>query len=87
MQIGAMKDAWSEENDKIEYETTSGAKFRPSLLNGLVEPPDRAAILASLPGREECDGLVGRFFKAYNPLIPARCEFFNMCFQPSVRQQ
>lgn len=71
-----MKDAWSEENDKIEYETSSGAKFRPSLLNGLVQPPDHATILGTLPTREECDKLVARFFDAYNPFIPTRCESF-----------
>lgn len=78
-ELGAMKDAWSEENDKIEL--SSGPQqspvtrgHRPGLLAGLTQPPDRSTILASLPSREAADKLLIRFFESYNPAIPARCE-------------
>jgi hypothetical protein len=74
-----MKDAWSEENDKIELSNGSQSPVtkdhRPSLLAGLTQPPDRSTIFASLPSREACDKLVARFFDSYNPAIPARCKF------------
>ena len=70
-----MKDAWSEENDKIEYldteQTNSKNVHRPSLLNGLEPPPDRATILSSLPPREEASKVIKRFFDSYSPSIPA----------------
>jgi hypothetical protein len=72
-----MKDAWSEENDKIEYTSgpaPSGRPYRPTLLSGLAQPPDRATILDSLPSREAADKLVARFFDSYNPAIPAPCK-------------
>jgi hypothetical protein len=80
--LGAMKDAWSEENDKIKFSSGSQSPItkdhRPSLLSGLTQPPDRSAIVASLPSREEADKLVTRFFQSYNPAIPARCEFMPL---------
>jgi hypothetical protein len=75
--LGAMKDAWSEENDKIEFFSASQSPItkyhRPSLLSGLTQPPDRSTIIASIPFREEADKLVTRFFQSYNPATPARC--------------
>ena len=75
----AMKDAWSEENDKIEFSNGSQSPitkdYRPSLLSGLTQPPDRSTIVGSLPSREAADKLVARFFESYNPANPARCEF------------
>ena len=74
-----MKDAWSEENDKIEF--TAGFQpaiakaHRPGLLSGLTQPPDRSTILASLPSKDAADKLVIRFFNSYNPAIPARCKY------------
>jgi hypothetical protein len=80
--LGAMKDAWSEENDKIEFSSGSQSPItkdhRPSLLSGLTQPPDRSTIVASLPSREEADKLVTRFFQSYNPATPARCEFMSL---------
>ncbi|TVY40660.1 Fusarisetin A cluster transcription factor, partial [Lachnellula subtilissima] len=73
-ELGAMKDAWSEENDKIEFSNgpvPTGKPFRPSLLSGLSQPPDRATIMESLPSREAADRLVSQFFKSYTPSIPA----------------
>ncbi|KAE9375537.1 hypothetical protein N431DRAFT_332569 [Stipitochalara longipes BDJ] len=74
--LGAMKDAWSEENDKIEFSTGSASPVtkdhRPSLLSGLTQPPDRSTIVGSLPSRETADRLVARFFESYNPATPAR---------------
>jgi hypothetical protein len=79
--LGAMKDAWSEENDKIEFSTGSETPItkdhRPSLLSGLTQPPDRSTIVASLPPREAADKLVARFFESYNPASPARCKFIR----------
>ena len=73
-----MKDAWSEENDKVDHlsnqKPVGGTVFRPSLLAGLSEPPDHATILGSLPSREASDRLIKRFFDAYNPQIPAQCK-------------
>jgi hypothetical protein len=74
-----MKDAWSEENDKIEFSngfhtSVTGKPHRPGLLSGLTQPPERSVIMASIPSREEADKLVSRFFDSYNPAIPARCE-------------
>lgn len=72
-----MKDAWSEENDKIEYKggsVTTGEPYRPSLLSGFSKPPDRATIVESLPSREAADKLVSRFFDSYTPSVPATCE-------------
>lgn len=70
-----MKDAWVDDHEQIETSlppaTTS---HRPSLLNGLGEPPDRATILASLPTRKQADKLIERFFQSYNPSIPACCK-------------
>ncbi|KAF4631297.1 hypothetical protein G7Y89_g6826 [Cudoniella acicularis] len=75
-ELGAMKDAWSEENDKIEFSsgspTSTTKPYRPSLLSGLAQPPDRATVLESLPSRDAADKLVTRFFDSYNPSIPAR---------------
>ncbi|KAE8452752.1 hypothetical protein EG329_013024 [Mollisiaceae sp. DMI_Dod_QoI] len=75
--LGAMKDAWSEENDKIEFtngfqEPIATRPHRPGLFSGLTQPLDRATILASLPTREAADKLILRFFDSYNPAIPAR---------------
>jgi hypothetical protein len=76
-----MKDAWSEENDKIEFttgfESLITKAHRPSLLAGLTQPPDRSTIVASLPSRSAADKLIARFFDSYNPAIPARCEFIQ----------
>jgi hypothetical protein len=73
-----MKEAWSEENDKIEYtsnpQSPASKMHRPGLLAGLTPPPDRATILASIPSREASDTLILQFFESYNPAIPARCE-------------
>jgi hypothetical protein len=73
-----MKDAWSEENDKIEFSSGSQSPItkdhRPSLLAGLTQPPDRSTIVASIPSREAADKLVTRFFESYNPATPARCK-------------
>jgi len=84
--LGAMKDAWSEENDKIEYSIGSQSPttkdYRPSLLSGLTQPPDRSTIVGSLPSRETTDKLVARFFESYTPATPARCEFIY--FQVSL---
>ena len=80
--LGAMKDAWSKENDKIEFSSGSQSPitkgYRPSLLSGLTQPPHRSTIVASLPSREEADKLVTRFFQSYNPATPARCEFMPL---------
>jgi hypothetical protein len=76
-----MKEAWSEENDKIEYNTSpslTSKPHRPGLLTGLSAPPDRATILASLPSREASDKLLYNFFNSYNPAIPARCELHHI---------
>ncbi|TVY14276.1 Equisetin cluster transcription factor eqxF [Lachnellula arida] len=73
-EIGAMKDAWSEENDKIEFSNgpvPTRKPFRPSLVSGLSQPPDRATIMESLPSREAADRLVAHFFKSYTPSVPA----------------
>ncbi|RAL61368.1 hypothetical protein DID88_009502 [Monilinia fructigena] len=70
--LGAMKDAWVDDQDQLDITlppaTTS---YRPCLLGGLTEPPDRAAILASLPTRLEADRLIERCFQSYNSSIPA----------------
>jgi hypothetical protein len=74
-----MKDAWSAENDKIDYindsttpRTTSG---RLGLLNGLGELPEHEAILSTLPPKEDAYRLVMRFYACYNPSNPGQCEF------------
>lgn len=78
--IGGMKEAWSEDNDKIELSDSAQRSFRPakehrpSLLAGLTAPPDRLTILQSLPPREVADRLILHFFDSYNPCIPARCK-------------
>ena len=73
-----MKEAWSEENDQIElsngFMPESPKPHRPSLLNGLTSPPDRVAVLASLPPKDQADKLIVRFFKDYNPSLPIKCE-------------
>jgi hypothetical protein len=78
MQLGAMKDAWSEENDKIDCSTGEDMSMvrehRPSLLSGLTAPPDRATIMESLPDTTAAYKLIERFFDAYNPSLPARCK-------------
>ena len=76
MQLGAMKDAWSEEYDSSEVSGRSQASksHRPSLLNGLTPPPKRSTVVASLPTRDAADKLIARFFSYYNPAIPARCK-------------
>jgi hypothetical protein len=78
-----MKDAWSEENDKIELSSGSHSPannndHRPSLLSGLTQPPDRSTIVASIPSREATDKLVTRFFQSYNPATPAKCELIPL---------
>jgi hypothetical protein len=77
-----MKDAWSEENDKIEFSSGSQSPItkdhRPSLLSGLTQPPDRSTIVSSFPSREATDKLMTRFFQSYNPAAPARCEFLPL---------
>ncbi|KAG9229565.1 hypothetical protein BJ875DRAFT_187291 [Amylocarpus encephaloides] len=84
-ELGAMKDAWSEENDKIEYvdteQNSSKNVHRPSLLNGLNPPPDRATLLSSLPPREEATKVITRFFDAYSPSIPAAVLFHRATFE------
>jgi len=81
-EIGGMKEAWSEDNDKIELSACRLASdrptkaHRPGLLAGLTPPPDRSTIMQSLPTREAADKLLLHFFDSYNPCIPARCEFF-----------
>lgn len=76
-----MKEAWSEENDKIEYTNSapsSASKLhRPGLLTGLTPPPGREIILASIPSREDSDNLLIQFFDSYNPAIPARCKSYH----------
>lgn len=78
MQLGAMKDAWSEENDNAE--TFAGSlspspkHHRPSLVDGLTPPPERSTVMASLPSRAVADNLVARFFSDYNPGMPVRCK-------------
>lgn len=78
-----MKEAWSEENDQTEVSNRaaihSPKSHRPSLLNGLTSPPDRATVLASLPTRELADKLVVRFFESYNPAMPAQREYHQPC--------
>jgi hypothetical protein len=74
-----MKEAWIEENDKIEFtngfqEPIVAKPHRLGLLHGLTQPPDRTTILASLPAREAVDKLMVRFFEYYVPTIPSRCE-------------
>jgi len=84
-----MKDAWNEENDDIELsiETISSShrSHKPSLLNGISSPPDRATILASLPSKEAADKLIHRFFSYYNPAAPAKCKSNGifLCFNVS----
>jgi hypothetical protein len=84
LQIEGLKDAWSEENDKIEYydgfESLTTKAHRPSILTGLNPPPDRLTIMASLPPREASDRLIHQFFDSYNPAIPARCKLALMPF-------
>lgn len=77
-----MKEAWIEENDKIEFtnafsEPATTKPHRPGFFSGLTRPPDRATLLASLPAREAADKLMVRFFEYYNPAIPARCKLFS----------
>jgi hypothetical protein len=73
-----MKDAWSEENDKIEFSTSllppTAKSHRPSLLSGLTPPPDRANVVSSLPPKDAADKLIFRFFGSYSPAVPAPCE-------------
>jgi len=77
-EIGGMKEAWSEDNDKIELSACRLASdrptkaHRPGLLAGLTPPPDRSTIMQSLPTREAADKLLLHFFDSYNPCIPAR---------------
>ncbi|KAH7351102.1 hypothetical protein BKA65DRAFT_252229 [Rhexocercosporidium sp. MPI-PUGE-AT-0058] len=77
-EIGGIKEAWSEDNDKIELTDSAqpsrrpARKHRPGLLAGLTAPPDRFTILQSLPPREAADKLLLHFFDSYNPCIPAR---------------
>lgn len=74
-----MKEAWSEENNRIEYgnlvEPQTTKSHRPGLLAGLTAPPNRATIVASTPSKEASDRLIDQFFGSYNPAIPARCKF------------
>lgn len=76
LQITAIKDAWKttdvmEEIDAIS-KTQSSQKFRPSLINGLSQPPNFEEILSSLPSKPAADKLVHHFFECYSPAIPAR---------------
>ncbi|KAL2071563.1 hypothetical protein VTL71DRAFT_12798 [Oculimacula yallundae] len=77
-EIGGMKEAWSEENDKIELAESAYRSFSPAkkhrrgIFTGLTAPPDRSTILQSLPSREAADRLILHFFDSYNPCIPAR---------------
>ncbi|KAF8854134.1 hypothetical protein BDZ45DRAFT_48299 [Acephala macrosclerotiorum] len=91
--LGAMKDAWSEENDRIEFasglqepEPAVATPHRPGLFSGLTQPPDRATILASLPTKEAADKLVLRFFDHYNPAIPARYVLHKATFLKQYSQ-
>lgn len=74
--LGAMKDAWTEENDGSETSSKhqSSRNFRPSLLTGLTQPPKRSVVMASLPSRDAADKLVDRFFTYANPAVPAKCK-------------
>lgn len=79
IKLGAMKEAWIEENDKIEFtnsfqEPATARPHRPGLLHGLAQPPDRPTILVSLPTREAVDKFIVRFFEYYVPTIPSRCK-------------
>ncbi|KAH8687675.1 hypothetical protein BGZ60DRAFT_362754 [Tricladium varicosporioides] len=90
-ELGAMKDAWSEENDRIEFlsgtsPVQDNKNHRPSLLSGLTQPPDRATILESLPSKEAVDRLVTRFFEAYNPSIPARFLLHKATFLKQLKR-
>ena len=73
-----MEDAWSEENDNIEFkdafQPAIAKAYRLGLLSGLTQPPDRSTILASLPSNDAANKLVLRFFTSYNPAIPAKCK-------------
>jgi hypothetical protein len=76
LQITAIKDAWKttdvmEEINAIS-KTQSSHKFRPSLINGLSQPPNFEEILSSLPSKPAADKLVHHFFECYSPAIPAR---------------
>lgn len=73
-----MKDTWSEQHDSTDFssgyaETESVKTHRPTLLSGLSRPPDRRAIISSLPDKATIDLLVLHFFDAYTPLAPAKC--------------
>lgn len=83
-----MKDAWNEENDKVElasgfYQPPVIQAHRPGLLSGLTPPPDRSTILESLPSKSAADKLLGRFFDSYNPAMPARCGSLMNLLLPS----
>ncbi|KUJ18078.1 uncharacterized protein LY89DRAFT_781173 [Mollisia scopiformis] len=89
--LGAMKEAWIEENDKIEFtngfeEPVITKPHRPGLFSGLTQPPDRATILATLPIREAADKLVVRFFDYYNPAIPSRYVLHKATFLKQYNQ-
>jgi hypothetical protein len=75
--LGAMKDAWSEDNDGSESSSKppSYKNYRPSFLTGLAPPPKRSVVMASLPFREAADKLVAHFFAHFNPAVPARCKY------------
>ncbi|CZT41242.1 uncharacterized protein RSE6_00963 [Rhynchosporium secalis] len=68
-EIGGMKEAWSEDNDKIELTDSAHRSYctarehQPGILAGLTAPPDRFTILQSLPSREAADRQVP-FFSA-----------------------
>ncbi|KAG0652489.1 Fusarisetin A cluster transcription factor fsa6 [Hyphodiscus hymeniophilus] len=85
--LGAMKDAWSEENDHVELSTgvlpPLSKTRRPNLLNGLTDLPDRATIISSLPSKDAADRLVAYFFDNYNPSIPAQA----LVHKPSFLKQ
>ncbi|KAM3085827.1 hypothetical protein ACMFMG_002885 [Clarireedia jacksonii] len=71
-ELGAMKEAWSDEPEQLDPALPSATpSHRPGLLAGLTPPPDRATILASLPSKAAADKLTQRFFDSYNPSIPA----------------
>jgi hypothetical protein len=75
--LGAMKDAWSEDNDGSESSSRpqSSKNYRPSLLTGLTPPPKRSVVMASLPSKDAADKLVAHFFDHFNPAVPARRKY------------
>jgi hypothetical protein len=75
-----MKDAWSAENDRIDYTDANdqkGSTQKLGLLSGLGELPDHETIWSTLPTSEAGRKLVARFFSSYNPANPAQCELVD----------